>query len=138
MTNHEGTTAPLLRITTADMAATTPTGTIAMTETAVAPIVMMIAAGATAPGMMTVGEEVIMAPGEMIAEDTTIGTMTVIALATNATTTMMMIVMTVEADTALPVTVTEVMWITGIGIGMKDQVVLARRKVKANMGGINL
>ena len=119
------------------MAETTPTGVIAMTETAVAPIVMMIAVVATAQGMMIVGEEVIMARGEMSAEDMSTGTTIVTAPATNATTTMMMIGMTAEADTALPVTATEAMWITGIGIGMKDRGVLVRRKVKANMEGIN-
>jgi hypothetical protein len=118
------------------MAAMTPIGTIAMTETAVALIVMMIAAEAMAHGMMTAGEVVIMAPGEMTVEDTSTGTMTATALATNATTTMMM--MTVMADQLLPETAIEVMWIIGIGIDMKDHgVLLARQKVRANMGGID-
>lgn len=108
---------------------------IAMTETAGAPIVMMIAAGAMAHGMMIVGEEVIMAPGEMIAEDMSTGTMIGAALATNATTTMMM---TVMVGQLLPETAIEVMWIIGTGIDMKDHGgLLVRQKVRANTEGIN-
>lgn len=104
---------------------------IAMTETAGAPIVMMIAAGAMAHGMMIVGEEVIMAPGEMIAEDMTTGTMIGAALATNATTIMMI-------GQLLPETAIEVMWIIGTGIDMKDHGgLLVRQKVRANTEGIN-
>lgn len=119
------------------MAAMIPIGTIAMTETAVALIVMMIAVEAMAHGTMTAGEVVIMAPGEMTVEDTSTGTMTATALATNATTTTMMM-MTVMAGQLLPETAIEVMWIIGIGIDMKDHgVLLARQKVRANMEGIN-
>jgi hypothetical protein len=80
------------------MVAMIPIGTIAMTETAVALIVMMTAAGAMVHEMMTVGGEVIMAPGEMTAEDMITETTTATALATNATTTMMMTVTKVETD----------------------------------------
>ena len=106
MTNHEWTTAPLLQVTMISMVVTTLTGMIAMTETAEDLIVMMIVAGAMAHGMMTAVGEVIMVPGEMTAEDTSTGTMTVAALATNATTNMMM---TVMAGQLLPETATEVM-----------------------------
>lgn len=117
------------------MAATILTGMIGMTETAEDLIVMMIAAGAMAHGMMIVGEEVIMAPGVTTAEDTITGTTTVTALATNATTTMMMIG---TAGRLLPETGIEVMWIIGIGIDMKDHGgLLARQKVRANTEGIN-
>lgn len=135
MTNHGRTTVPLLQITTADMAAMIPIGMTATTETAGDLIVMMIAVVAMAHGTMIVGEEVIMAPGEMITEDTTTETTTVTALATNATTTMMM---TVTAGQLLPETGIEGTWIIGIGIGMKDRgALLVRRKVGANMEGIN-
>lgn len=135
MTNHEWTTALLPQITIADMAAMTPIGTIEMTETAGAPIVMMIAVEAMVHEMMTAVGEVIMVPGVMTAEDMSIGIMIVAALVTNATTTMMMIVI---AGRLLPEIAIEVMWITGTGIGMKDHgALLVRQKVRANMGGIN-
>ena len=100
----------------------TPIGTIEMTEIAEAPIVMMIAAG-------------VMVQGEMTAEDTSTGTTTVTALATNATTTMMM---TAMVGQLLPETGIEVMWIIGTGTGMKGHgVLIVRQKVRANMEGIN-
>ena len=100
----------------------TPIGTIEMTEIAEAPIVMMIAAG-------------VMVQGGMTAEDTITETMTVPALATSATTTMMM---TVMVDQLLPKTATEVMWIIGTGIVMKGHgVLLVRQEERGNMEGIN-
>ena len=105
MTNHEWTTAPLPRITIADMAAMTPIGTIAMTETAGALIVMMIAEAAMALGMMTAVEGMVL--GGMTAEDTSTGIMTVTALATSATT--MMMIVTKAAGTGLLNIATEAM-----------------------------
>ena len=105
MTNHEWTTAPLPRITIADMAAMTPIGTIAMTETAGALIVMMIAEAAMALGMMTAVEGMVLEV--MTAEDTSTGIMTVAALATNATT--MMMIVTKAAGTGLLNIATEAM-----------------------------
>lgn len=103
------------------MAATNPIGMIATIETAEDPIVMMTAGEGMVLGMMT-------------AEDTSTGTMIAIVLATNATTTMMMTVMTTEVGLPLPGIATEVMWITGIGIVMKDHGALpAHQKVGANM-----
>lgn len=104
------------------MTATNPIGMIATIETAE---VMMIAAEATVHEMMTV-------------EDTSTGTMIATVLVTNATTTMMTD-MTVEVDQLLlPETATEVTWIIGTGIGMKDHEVLpVRQKVGANMEGID-
>lgn len=108
------------------MAATNPTGMIVTIEPAEDPIVMMTAVAATVLGMMT-------------AEDTSTGTTIAIALVTNATTTMMMTVMTTEVDQLLlPETATEVTWIIGTGIGMKDHgAPPARQRVGANMDGIN-
>ncbi len=134
MTNHEWTTAPLPQITIAEMAAMTPIGTIAMTETAGAPIVMMTAVEEVmAPGMMIAVEGMVL--GGMTAEDTSTGIMTVTALVTSATT-MMMIVMK-AAGTGLLNIATEGTWIIGTGIGMKGHgVLLVRQKDGANMEGI--
>jgi hypothetical protein len=117
------------------MAATSLIGMIGMMiETEGDLIVMMTAAGGMAHGMMTV--VVAMVPGVTTAEDTSTGTMTVTALATNATTIMMMTGMKVE--TGLLTIETEAMWIIGTGIGMKGHgVLLVRQKDEANMVGID-
>jgi hypothetical protein len=116
------------------MDATNPTGMIVTIETAEDLIVMMTAVEVMAQGMMTAA--VVMVLGMMTAEEMSTGTMTAIALATNATTMMMMTV--TKAETGLLTIATEVMWITGTGIGMKGHgVLLVRQKGGANMEGID-
>lgn len=86
------------------MDATNPIGMIVTIETAEDPTVMMTAVEAMAHGMMIAA--VVMVHGGMTAEEMSTGTMTAIALVTNATT-MMMTVMKAEAD--LRTIATEVM-----------------------------
>lgn len=119
------------------MDATNPIGMIVTIETAVDPIVMMTAVAVMDHEMMTA--VVVMVLGGMTAEDTSTETMIAIALVTNATTTMMTTVMTAEVDQLLlPETATEVTWIIGTAIGMKDHgALLVRQRVGANMDGIN-
>ena len=116
------------------MDATNPIEMTVTIETDEAPIVMMIVVEVMVHEMMTAGE--VMVLGGMTAEDTSTGTMIAIVLVTNATTMMTMTVTKVETD--LRTIATEVMWITGTGIGMRDHgVLLVRQRVGANMEGIN-